>query len=1702
MLRGGGRRRLRGAQGVLRSLTALAVVLATVVAGLMGLAPLARAATSYTIDVSASPNRSSPVNLDGSTQTGYIYVFTTPDTNVSQVDFYVDDPTMANAPYHIETWAPMDLAGGSATAAKPFDTTTLTNGTHTITAKLTASGVDTAVTATFTVSNSGPPPQPTYSLLVSGSPDRSSPVKLAGTTQSGDIYVFTSPDTNVTQVDFFVDDPTMAKAPYHTETYAPMDLAGGSATAANPYSTYGLAAGSHTITAKLTLSGGSTVTVSSTFSVDNSSTAPQPPQSVMASAGDQAVYLTWKAGAGASGYNVFRATTSPVATTGTPLNGSTPITGLTFNDVTVTNGVTYHYVVQSVGSGGLTADAPEVTATPQAPQPPTGPVDVKVNFATSTFVPPTGYFRDFGEPLAQRTGAYQGGGAYTYGWVTPGSDTPLSLVGNGRDRSYTGQSDPRLAGFIHMQGGDIKNFSGVTAPGAWELLVPDGWYDVTVAVGDAGTATDSNHTINIEDQNAIWRFQPTATNQFATGSATVHVTDGYLTIDPTGGTNTKLDYLTVATTSSTAGRPSVTQTTPGNAVASVRRDAAVSGEVDLPNVGAGIDPATITSSTVQLIDTTTGQQVPAHANTTGGGDAIVLQPDAVLDALKTYRFVVTSGLKDTSGAAFLPWTSVFTTGTAGAPTGGSNASFDQLPQATSQGTMYTSVTIGPDHRLYAASLDGNLYRFPINADGTLGARTTISTIVTAEGARNVVGLVFAPGSTAANPTLYVSTGADAYSDAPDWSGEIDRLTGADLTQFQKVVVGLPRSVADHETNSLVFGPDGAMYVGQGSMSSMGAPDTAWGMRPEHVLSAAILRLDLTKLPATLPLDVKTADGGGSYNPFATGAPLTIYASGLRNAYDLVWASNGSLYAPTNGASAGGNTPATPSPLPAACASRIDAATNGAYTGPSVPALTNVPDAQDDFLFRVVKGGYYGHPDPARCEWVLNGGNPTSGVDNAEVPQYPVGTLPDRNWHPAVFDFGRHYSPDGAIQYQSNTFNGALKGQLLVVRYSAGDDIIALSLGADGSVTGSQVGIPGFTGFSDPVDLTEDTGNGFLYVSEMGNKQITLLRPTGTTTGGSSQVSVSTPDDAALGLPGDRLVFSTVNSLATPAKAITVTNKGTAPLTVSNIAITGTDATSYRLASGQATSLTIAPGASATVSVLFTPTAPTNCPTSSTGSPIGNVERYATLTFSTNDPGTASASVNLGGLNACSYEGNYEPVLAQVFRALGYTTKATNTTSDVRFIGPKRTPASSDEVQVPYFTAADPSKPVTLSPVAHYSGRDTATSGFGRTGWYLESAPVKTPCTSTDGCNQLFLFPGDPTNGYAQNQKLMPVPNGTTTFTPTGPFGLWTGDYSDINFSDDGKNVAHTTTGADISPPHYLHNLRIYRAYGPGHTLLAHTWLVAVDITRVPSYKNNDFQDLVFVLHNADAEVGQAAAPGSATLSHDLTTGGTVSSTCAVTGFSGVLPNTAGNQCNAANIKFGTAGLSLTSTAGQMGGSNNNQQNALYDLFDATQGPFTVTARVVGPVKQLTGNYQQIGAWFGFDQDNYVKVEAEHNGAGTDPHLTMFYEEKGVAGTVATVSLPALTTASTLDLIIKGNTSVPDPIASTSDPNGVRNYPLDEVTVSYSINGGTPVQVGTVKMPTDVTRWFSTSAKAGILVSGGGSTTPFTATFSRFAITAG
>ena len=528
------------------------------------------------------------------------------------------------------------------------------------------------------------------------------------------------------------------------------------------------------------------------------------------------------------------------------------------------------------------------------------------------------------------------------------------------------------------------------------------------------------------------------------------------------------------------GAPFVRSVDPGDGAMNVPTRGAVTADVQLLSAPGGnnaINPTTITDKAVYLIDTNTNTVVPGLPNTTGGGDAIVLNYNA-LKANTKYMFEVTGDVKDLNGNSFRAFHSTFTTG-ATTPTGPNV--FTRVAQPNVPGNNYTAVEIGPDRKLYAATLTGEILRFPIGADGTLGVPQHLTSLQAQQGPRTIIGLKFDPKSTADNLLLWISNNNayDFQKQVPDWTGKVTLLSGPNLETVQDVVVGLPRSTKDHMTNSVSFKPNepNALYILQGANNSYGAPDPIWDNRPEHLLSAALLRLDLTKVTPGQPLNVQTEDVSNPYNPYAPGAPLTLYATGIRNGYSMVWHSNGQLYVPTNGSAAGGNTPATPNPV--TCTNRLD----GRTSVPSAPALTNVSWTEPDFLFRIDQGGYYGHPNPTRCEYSLDGGNVGSSPVNLRVPDYPVGTLPDPNYRLPAFVFPDHTSADGVIEYIRP--GSSLNGSLLVTRYSSGNDIVALPVNGDGSVGALQDGIGGLTNFKpNPLNLTEDTTNGNIYVAQL------------------------------------------------------------------------------------------------------------------------------------------------------------------------------------------------------------------------------------------------------------------------------------------------------------------------------------------------------------------------------------------------------------------------------------------------------------------------------------------------------------------------------------------------------------------------------------------------------------------------------------------
>ena len=200
-----------------------------------------------------------------------------------------------------------------------------------------------------------------------------------------------------------------------------------------------------------------------------------------------------------------------------------PTTATKFRDASVRVAVT---------DGRLTVDPTTGTNTKltyltidEVPAPPVDAVQ-RINFQPETTSPPSGYTRDWGQPYDAGRG---------FGWVAQGSSTPVSLVGQTRERVTA--SELRLDTLIQVQ-----MPTGTT--GRWEHAEADGTYDVTVSAGDP-SYLDSTHRVQVEGTLAINNFAPTSGNRTRQATVRVSVTDGRLTLDMAGGTNTKLNYVDI-----------------------------------------------------------------------------------------------------------------------------------------------------------------------------------------------------------------------------------------------------------------------------------------------------------------------------------------------------------------------------------------------------------------------------------------------------------------------------------------------------------------------------------------------------------------------------------------------------------------------------------------------------------------------------------------------------------------------------------------------------------------------------------------------------------------------------------------------------------------------------------------------------------------------------------------------------------------------------------------------------------------------------------------------------------------------------------------------------------------------------------------------------------------------------------------------------
>jgi N-acetylneuraminic acid mutarotase/glucose/arabinose dehydrogenase len=1073
--------------------------------------PLASTAGAYELQMSSAPDRSAPVPLQGAQVSGLIYVFVAPQTGITQVRFFVNDPSMTGAPAQTEKLAPYDLAGTAANGtAQPYSTAGLPAGTNSVTAAVdTSTGGTEVVTATFTVSApspalafgadtaalsaapggtatsqvalqssdgstasystaedapwlsvtpaSGATPATltltasaaglaagtytttvtatatgytadtlavtfnvgssgSYTLLVSSVPDRSSPVPLDASTQSGDIYAFVSPATGVTRVRFYVDDPSATGAPAQTENLAPWDLAGTAASgAANPFHTAALSNASHTVTAAIDRSTGGTLLVQATFTVNNGQALLLSPAAVAltaAAGGTASTQLNLNTSAGTATYAVDD---DAAWLTAAPASGTTPVT------VTVT--------ANAAGLAGGTYTG-TVTATAPGYAPDSTSVTFTVGGGTSTDCTPV--------PCEQIKVAlpYE---------LTFDADHGKILDGGGVGTGFTYVDQPSSgSGYV---------------PALLHVDAAAGTLQVTTRRGIAYQGVNSQDNalgVGIDAPSQVTRITTTLVNPPAgTGNYEQaglwfgNDEDNYVKLEllstPSGP---RVEFLLEVGGVATQGKQTGTINIAGATVTlSLRADPtnrSIAGMYQL-NGGPAQTIAIFTVPPEFFSFDAAGIDPRIGTRSFGGVFATHRNGPGPL----TYSFGDFSVVEDTSAPP--PG--------GGAGTGG-DFPFDRSSFAVSNPT---SMAWGPDDRLYVTEMLGKIHAFTLDANKQVVADQQITTL----GSRLALGIAVDPLSTPTNVILWVAHSSPSLTSGVANSSVVSRLSGPGFTTREDVITGLPRAIANHAVNSLHFGPDGRLYIAQAGNTGAGAPNTAnteFFTRPEQPLSAALLVADVHAAGFQGACASAVDDSTGTASKIIPAScHVAVYSSGLRNIYDFVHHSNGHIYAPDNGLGVKGTFPARPTPD---CQGIVTYSTQFD------------PGEQPDTLVLLQPGRYYGHPNPARDECVFGDG-----------AQQGVAPLP--TWTPAIANLGNNRSANGAVEYTGPAFCGDLDGNLLIANYSVGDDITRVTLSADGlSVTGLESLIGGF---NNPLPLATDP-DGTIYVGEHGGGKVTVLRP--------------------------------------------------------------------------------------------------------------------------------------------------------------------------------------------------------------------------------------------------------------------------------------------------------------------------------------------------------------------------------------------------------------------------------------------------------------------------------------------------------------------------------------------------------------------------------------------------------------------------------
>lgn len=319
--------------------------------------------------------------------------------------------------------------------------------------------------------------------------------------------------------------------------------------------------------------------------------------------------------------------------------------------------------------------------------------------------------------------------------------------------------------------------------------------------------------------------------------------------------------------------------------------------------------------------------------------------------------------------------------------------------------LVTCIKLGPDGRYYAGTRDGFIFKLALSRALVVEQWCKSKSVGKH---RTVLGIAFHPHEWSTS-RAYITTAALYWkkNKTGNWAnGDVEVWTSvpsAECMEFShRVVTGLPVSNHDHGPNAMEFMNNGDLLISVGGTTNAGVHFDGDGVGgiPESPLSAAIVIAKLSKGTAF--------DGKILYNQYAnpgtatvTSGDVEVFAHGVRNVFGMTRHSNGKVYAMDNGPNPGYG----------------KVATGCGVAGPKY--------GFKDKLLHIKKNAYYGHPnwnrartDKRQCAWVQ-------------------GDSKDLGWAYTAPMTTVQSSTNGIIEYTANTFDGRLRGELILSKLAWG-----------------------------------------------------------------------------------------------------------------------------------------------------------------------------------------------------------------------------------------------------------------------------------------------------------------------------------------------------------------------------------------------------------------------------------------------------------------------------------------------------------------------------------------------------------------------------------------------------------------------------------------------------------------------------------------